>query len=140
MIKLTWERVMNRHSFFCLLTAAALCSAGIFLASSQPAAADGLIGGIVNDIHPGLGTAMDAWSREWQKRDSDASVGSQILGAHIPDEPFRPAPGAGPASAGAGMGNKCAFPTGGFGYIPPSPVGTSCSFMGPAGPMPGTVM
>jgi hypothetical protein len=116
-------------------------TATVMTVNPQPAAADpGLGGTLLNGVAPGLGDAADAWSREWQNRDSDHSVLSQTLGAHIPNEPFRPAPGAGPASAGAGMGNKCAFPTGGFGHIPPSPVGASCSFMGPAGPMSGTVM
>jgi hypothetical protein len=131
---------LNRRFYLSLVAAAAICGGSVFFASSQPAAADdGLIGGIVNGIHPGLGTAMDAWSREWQKRDSDHSVLSQTLGAHIPDEPFRPAPGAGPASAGGGMGNKCAFPTGGFAYIQPAPVGTPCSFSSPMGVMSGNV-
>jgi hypothetical protein len=123
------------------LLLAMVAVSAISVGTVSTASADcGVIGCILNEVIPGSGDLADGWSREYQKRDSDASVGSQILGARLPDEPFRPAPGAGPASAGAGMGNKCAFPTGGFGYIPPGPVGAPCSFMGPPGPMSGTVM
>jgi len=84
---------VKRRSFFSFVVAAAISGGCIFLASSRPAAAQGVLGGIVDKIIPGAGTAMDAWSREYRERDSDASVGSQILGAKLPREPFRPAQG-----------------------------------------------
>jgi hypothetical protein len=89
----------TRRGFIMFFGAAAFGSLAVI--GSTSANAGGLLGDIANQVYPGVGTAMDAWSREWQKRDSDASVGSQILGSHIPDTPFRAAR---PAPAPAPMG------------------------------------
>jgi hypothetical protein len=82
---------------------AAIAVVAIGLGSVQNATAGGLIGGIVDKVIPGAGEAMDSWSAEWQKRDSDASVMSQVLKGRPEDVPFRAAPGAGPAQPGQGQ-------------------------------------
>jgi hypothetical protein len=114
----------------------------ISVGTVSSASADcGIIGCVLNKVIPGSGDLADGWSREWQKRDSDASVGSQILGARLPDAPFRPAPGAGPAPAyqpmpayalppPALMGNLC---RNGYMVSAPGawlPVGSPCSSNG----------
>jgi hypothetical protein len=126
---------MNPRCLFNLVAAFTICAGFI-----QSANAQGVIGGFVDRIVPGAGPALDSWSRQAQERSSSEGVGAQILKGRPDDVPFRSAPGAGPASSSASVGNKCAFPTGGFGYIPASPIGTPCSFMSPMGQMSGTVM
>jgi hypothetical protein len=51
----------------------ALASAAVSTAS-----AGGFFGDVINGIYPGVGTAMDAWNREFKNRQSSESVYNQV--------------------------------------------------------------
>jgi hypothetical protein len=129
---------MNRRLIISALIAASV--AGF----SNTANAGGFLADIIRPVAPGVADAADGWSREWQRRDSDASVGSQLLcgvGCWGLDQPFRPAqggPGGGPAPAV--LGNRCTTPMGIFAPGPWDQVGAPCHGNGPYGPIPGQVI
>lgn len=123
----------------------AIVSAFVGLNAATPSArADGgFIGGLIDKVYPGAGTAMDEWNREFKNRQSSESVWNHVMNAHIPNEPFRPAqpsPANGwAAPANVRLGTYCVTQAGSY-FGPVNPVGMYCTANTPWGVFPGQVM
>jgi hypothetical protein len=117
------------------LIISALIAVSVAGFSNAANAGGGFFANVIRPVAPGIADAADDWSREAQRRSSDASVLNQAL-CGVPclrsDQPFRPAQG-GPIGGPAVLGNRCATQVGVFGPGPWNPVGSFCHANGVPG-------